>query len=82
MVFLFVVGRFQPVPEATSVMVTEIAIGILVLLFATRMVLAPYWIFQDEAATSQAEEARLKQQLAEAQKNRDDRPGALKSIPT
>ena len=72
-VVLFVVGRFTPVPESASVMVTEIALSIFVVLFVTRMALAPYWISQEENAKSQAEQERLRQQLTDAQQKLDDR---------
>jgi hypothetical protein len=72
-VILFIAGRFQPVPESAGVMITEMALGIFVLLFIARMVLAPYWISQEQDAKWQARESSLKQQIADAQQRLDDR---------
>ena len=70
MVVLFVVGRFIPVPESASVMVTWAAIIIFMALVAFRMAVAPYWISEEEKARSDAEESRLKQQLFTEEKRR------------
>ena len=72
-VFLFVAGGFKPVPESVSVMITEIALGIFVSLFTARMVLAPYWISQEQDAKSLAEQDQLKQKLVDAEQRLDDR---------